>query len=312
MQVHPRRRWAGRRRPTSRPGRRRRLPGVLRPLTVVLLVTSGVLGPARRAPPPPGVVSSTTRSSSSAPPGSSSRCSCSSSWACQASAIGNGTERATFIAYLFTVLLVIPATIVVAVKEKTQWAMGVVLGAPRRRDTSSPVCSRSRASMPEPQRQSPPDSQPEGRTTSRSTSPRTPGTASVVSSSRSTVSSRSPPRGARSCRSASTSTGPRCPTSSRRSRPSSTSSRRSGSHGVTGRRCASPPSPCPSSCVGVLVVRDCLGAQTAAFPDKTVWSHFGQGYGFVPLLLPLVGLWWIRRTARASAASAAEVAQSAD
>ncbi len=46
----------------------------------------------------------------------------------KASAIGNGAERATFIAYLFTVLLVIPATIVIAVKEKTQWAMGVVLG----------------------------------------------------------------------------------------------------------------------------------------------------------------------------------------
>jgi hypothetical protein len=46
----------------------------------------------------------------------------------KASAIGDGAERATFIAYLFTVLLVIPATIVIAVKEKTQWAMAVVLG----------------------------------------------------------------------------------------------------------------------------------------------------------------------------------------
>lgn len=43
-------------------------------------------------------------------------------------AIGNGAERATFIAYLFTVLLVVPASIVIAVKEKTQWAMAVVLG----------------------------------------------------------------------------------------------------------------------------------------------------------------------------------------
>jgi hypothetical protein len=46
----------------------------------------------------------------------------------KASAIADGAERATFIAYLFTVLLVIPATIVIAVKEKTQWAMAVVLG----------------------------------------------------------------------------------------------------------------------------------------------------------------------------------------
>jgi flavin reductase (DIM6/NTAB) family NADH-FMN oxidoreductase RutF len=46
----------------------------------------------------------------------------------KASAIDDGAGRATFIAYLFTVLVVIPATIVIAVKEKTQWAMAVVLG----------------------------------------------------------------------------------------------------------------------------------------------------------------------------------------
>lgn len=33
------------------------------------------------------------------------------------------------------------------------------------------------------------------------------------------------------------------------------------------------------------------------FPDATVWSHFGQGYGFVPLVLPILGLLWLRRTA---------------
>ena len=43
-------------------------------------------------------------------------------------AIADGAERATFIAYLFTVLLVVPASVVIAVKEKTQWAMAVVLG----------------------------------------------------------------------------------------------------------------------------------------------------------------------------------------
>lgn len=31
----------------------------------------------------------------------------------------------------------------------------------------------------------------------------------------------------------------------------------------------------------------------AALPDDTVWSGFGQGYGFVPLLLPIIGLWWL-------------------
>ena len=46
----------------------------------------------------------------------------------RASAIDDGAERATFIAYLFTVLVVIPVTVVIAIKEKTQWAMAVVLG----------------------------------------------------------------------------------------------------------------------------------------------------------------------------------------
>lgn len=46
--------------------------------------------------------------------------------------------------------------------------------------------------------------------------------------------------------------------------------------------------------VGVLVVGT-LSVATE-FPDDTVWSVFGRGYGFVPLVLPLVGLWWLRRT----------------
>ena len=32
------------------------------------------------------------------------------------------------------------------------------------------------------------------------------------------------------------------------------------------------------------------------FPDQTVWSGFGEGYGFIPLVLPIVGLWWLHRT----------------
>lgn len=34
------------------------------------------------------------------------------------------------------------------------------------------------------------------------------------------------------------------------------------------------------------------------FPDQTVWSHFGQGYVFIPLVLPVVGLWWLLRHGR--------------
>ena len=45
----------------------------------------------------------------------------------------------------------------------------------------------------------------------------------------------------------------------------------------------------------VLVVGTLSYVRADWFPDQTVWSHFGAGYGFVPLLLPFVGLWWLRR-----------------
>ena len=46
---------------------------------------------------------------------------------------------------------------------------------------------------------------------------------------------------------------------------------------------------------GVLVVGTLSYVRADWFPDQTVWSHFGAGYVFVPLLLPFVGLWWLRR-----------------
>ncbi|MGR7024514.1 hypothetical protein [Geodermatophilus sp. URMC 62] len=52
--------------------------------------------------------------------------------------------------------------------------------------------------------------------------------------------------------------------------------------------------------VGVLVVGTLSLADRAAFPDETVWSAYGRGYGFVPLVLPVLGLLWLRRTARAA------------
>jgi hypothetical protein len=64
--------------------------------------------------------------------------------------------------------------------------------------------------------------------------------------------------------------------------------------------------------VGVLVVGVISYAVPSAFPDKTVWSHFGSGYGYVPLLLPLVGLWWIRRTNRASEVLSSGIATAAE
>lgn len=49
--------------------------------------------------------------------------------------------------------------------------------------------------------------------------------------------------------------------------------------------------------IGVLVTGALSLVDDSLFPDQTVWSGFGEGYGFVPLVLPLVGLWWLRRTA---------------
>lgn len=48
--------------------------------------------------------------------------------------------------------------------------------------------------------------------------------------------------------------------------------------------------------LGVLSVGALSYAATDLFPDKTVWSHFGQGYAFLPLVLPFAGLAWLRHT----------------
>lgn len=58
--------------------------------------------------------------------------------------------------------------------------------------------------------------------------------------------------------------------------------------------------------LGVLLVGSASYLLPSAFPDKTVWSHFGSGYAFVPLVLPMVGLWWLSRSSRASAGPVSE------
>lgn len=47
--------------------------------------------------------------------------------------------------------------------------------------------------------------------------------------------------------------------------------------------------------LGVLGVGALTLVDAELFPDATVWSDFGAGYGFIPLVLPFVGLWWVRR-----------------
>ncbi len=55
---------------------------------------------------------------------------------------------------------------------------------------------------------------------------------------------------------------------------------------------------------GVLVVGLLSVFDADLFPDATVWSDFGSGYGYVPLVLPAVGLWWMLRPGRDATSSA--------
>jgi hypothetical protein len=57
---------------------------------------------------------------------------------------------------------------------------------------------------------------------------------------------------------------------------------------------------CSFELIGVLVVGTLSITDAVAFPDDTVWSHYGSGYGYVPLVLPFIGLWWLHRHRPAS------------
>lgn len=52
---------------------------------------------------------------------------------------------------------------------------------------------------------------------------------------------------------------------------------------------------CTVELVGVLTIGTLSLLDPAAFPHATVWSAYGRGYGFVPVVLPILGLLWIRR-----------------
>jgi hypothetical protein len=55
---------------------------------------------------------------------------------------------------------------------------------------------------------------------------------------------------------------------------------------------------CSVELAGVLAVGTWSLVDRATFPDATVWSGYGSGYGFVPLVLPVFGLLWLRRWSR--------------
>lgn len=48
--------------------------------------------------------------------------------------------------------------------------------------------------------------------------------------------------------------------------------------------------------VGVLVVGLWSLLSPESFPEDTVWSGFGRGYLYIPLVLPVAGLWWLWQT----------------
>ncbi|MEU6283601.1 hypothetical protein [Streptomyces sp. NPDC047028] len=52
---------------------------------------------------------------------------------------------------------------------------------------------------------------------------------------------------------------------------------------------------CAAELAGVLVVGTWTLVEPSAFPDATVWSDYGMGYVFIPVLLPLSAMYWLRR-----------------
>ncbi|MEH0819465.1 MULTISPECIES: hypothetical protein [unclassified Micromonospora] len=53
---------------------------------------------------------------------------------------------------------------------------------------------------------------------------------------------------------------------------------------------------CSVELIGVVGVGVLSLVDRELFPDETVWSNFGSGYGYIPLVLPILGLVWLYRT----------------
>jgi len=53
---------------------------------------------------------------------------------------------------------------------------------------------------------------------------------------------------------------------------------------------------CTLELTGVVTVGTLSVLDPGAFPDPSVWSGYGSGYGFVPAVLPILGLLWLRHT----------------
>lgn len=56
---------------------------------------------------------------------------------------------------------------------------------------------------------------------------------------------------------------------------------------------------CSVELLGVLIIGTWSYRSPREFPDATLWSGYGQGYGYLPLLLPILALLWLRASVRA-------------
>ncbi|WP_240137312.1 hypothetical protein [Streptomyces sp. MUM 178J] len=52
---------------------------------------------------------------------------------------------------------------------------------------------------------------------------------------------------------------------------------------------------CAAELAGVLIVGTWTLLEPSLFPDDTVWTTYGMGYVFIPVLLPVTGMLWLRR-----------------
>ncbi len=57
---------------------------------------------------------------------------------------------------------------------------------------------------------------------------------------------------------------------------------------------------CSVELIGVLVVGTLSYAARQDFPDQTVWSGYGNGYGYLPLVLPVLALVWLVRVPKSA------------
>jgi hypothetical protein len=52
--------------------------------------------------------------------------------------------------------------------------------------------------------------------------------------------------------------------------------------------------------IGVLTIGVISLLAPELFVEASIWSGFGSGYGYLPLVLPILGLLWIRKTSQGS------------